>query len=302
MRNQKIKITKLGTCDIYIVEANPIVFKGILYRFEYIRFKRENTSQRYRHNHAGDSYFRFVEVETGRVLPGFGRGLHMGNAFVWNERVYVTAVENWGGERFYQLESGDMEHWSQPRVILEDPEWEGYNTTICRDDNGFLLSFELGAPLNIVGKPFTMFFARSTDLQNWELLHDAVFGYDIYTGGPMLRYFAGWYYFFYLDGSYEKNFLQSVARSKDLKNWDFTPYHPVLDYHDNDRKIRGNFTPDEIEQINSAVDVNNSDMDMCEWKNKLYIVYSWGDQRGNEFLAEAEANCTEQELCESFFD
>ena len=209
-----IKIKKLGTCDIFIVEANPIVFKNKLYRFEYIRFDCGQAHRCYRHNHTGDSYFRFVEVKTGRVLPGFGRGLHMGNAFVWNDRIYVTAVEGWGKKRFYQIESDDLEHWTSPRIILENLTWEGYNTTMCCDNNGFLLAFELGAPLDIVGEPFTMFFARSTDLKNWEVLEDAVFGRDIYTGGPMLRYFAGWYYFFFLDGSYEKNFLQSVARSQ----------------------------------------------------------------------------------------
>jgi len=292
-------ITKLGTIDIFIIESNPVVFKGRLYRFEYIRNQIEG--QRYRFNNTGDSYFRFVDVENGECSEPFGCGLHMGNAFVWENRLYVTAVEGWGKSRFYQLESDDMKHWTPPRVILENPFWEGYNTSLCRDRDGFMLTFELGAPKELVGTPFTMFFAHSKDLKTWEYLPDAVFGRNMYTGGPMLRFFGDWYYFFYLDGSYEKGFLQSVARSKDLKSWEHTPCHPVLDYADNDRKIRGFFSTEEQELIRTAVDVNNSDMDMCEWKNGLYIVYSWGNQRGTEFLAEARAEYTEREFCEGYF-
>lgn len=296
----KPSITKLGTVDIYIVESNPVVFKGRLYRFEYIR--HDKNGRHYRFNQTGDSYFRFVDVENGELSEPFGHGLHMGNAFVWQDRIHVTAVEGWGKSRFYQLESDDMKHWTPPRIILENPLWEGYNTSLCRDRDGFMLTFELGAPAELVGEPFTMFFAHSKDLKNWEYLPDAVFGREKYTGGPMLRYFGGWYYFFYLDGSYEKGFLQSVARSKDLRNWEYTPFHPVMDYADDDRKIKGTFSPEELELIRSALDVNNSDMDMCEWKNGLYIVYSWGNQRGTEFLAEARAEYSEQEFCEGFFE
>ena len=41
---------------------------------------------------------------------------------------------------------------------------------------------------------------------------------------------------------------------------------------------------------------------MCEWKGDLVISYSWGNQRGKEFLALAKVrNATEREFCESFF-
>ena len=297
---RKISIVKRGTIDLDIIESNPIVFKGQLYRFEYIRFSSQE--KRYHKNDLGLSYFRFVNVSTGEILAPFAQNLHMGNAFVWQNRVYVTAVEGWGKSRFYQLESDDLVNWSSPRVILEDSAWQGYNTSLCRAEDCFVLTFELGAPLEIVNVPFTMFFAKSTDLNSWELIPDAVFGRDIYTGGPMLRYFRGWFYFFYLDGSYEQGFREYVARSRDLKDWVWSPRNPVLSYGDDDRKLSGNFTPQEMEKIRSAENINVSDLDMCEWRNKLYMVYSWGNQRGTEFLAEAEADCTEQEFCESFFD
>ncbi|MBQ6596741.1 MAG: hypothetical protein IJH79_04230 [Lentisphaeria bacterium] len=285
---ERVKIRKNGTVEIGIVEANPICFKGRLYLFESIR--------------TGEVYCRFLEPATGWTSPEFGHGLCMANAFVREDRIYVTAVKGSGTSRFYQLESDDMVHWTEPRVILEGPGWAGYNTSICRDGSGFLLTFELGKPEDLVHVPFTMFFARSTDLKEWKVIPDAVFGRDIYTGGPMLRHFGDWYYFFYLDGSYEKGFRESVARSRDLKNWEWSPRNPILDFSDDDRKLHSRFSDEEQELIRSAEDINNSDMDMCEWDGKLFIVYSWGNQRGTEFLAFAEAEGTEKSFCESWFD
>lgn len=292
-------IRKLGTVDCDIVEANPIVWQGRLLRFEYIRDR--NAEKGYYANTSGTSYFRFVDQETGEILPAFGHGLHMGNAFVWEDKVYVTAVENWGKSRFYQLESSDLINWSTPKLILENPRWRGYNTSLCRAGDRFILAFELGAPAELVNVPFTMFFAESTDLQNYRWIPDAVFGREIYTGAPMLRYFDGFYYFFYLDGSYEEGFQTFVARSTDLKNWEWSRKNPVLSYGEEDRELLGEFTPSLKERIAKAENINASDMDMCEYKGKLELVYSWGNQRGMEFLSRAQADMTEKDFCEYFF-
>lgn len=296
-----IRLKKLGTFDIFIVEANPIVFKGRLWLMEYIRWERPD--KRYRFNETGDSYFRFLDLSDMKtVTSSFGRGLHMGNAFVAGDRVVVTAVENWGKGRFYQMESTDLVHWTEPRVILENPAWQGYNTTMCRAEGRYVLSFELGAPLDRVGTPFTMFFAESSDLVNWKVVEGAKMGQDIYTGAPALKHHAGWFYFFHLEGSYEEGFETRVMRSRDLFAWDRSP-HVVLGYDPWDKMIhpRADFSDSEKAYIAGAKDVNASDLDMCEHGGKLLCFYSWGNQRGNEFSALAEADCTEREFCESFF-
>lgn len=292
-------IRKLGTVDCDIIEANPVVWQGRLLRFEYIR--HQNDGRHYYCNFSGHSYFRFVDQQTNEILPAFGHDLHMGNAFVWQDRMIVTAVENWGKSRFYQLESTDLIHWTEPRVILENPAWQGYNTSVCRADDRFVMVFELGAPLDIVKNPFTMFFAESTDLVNWQVIPGAVFGQEFYTGAPMLRYFDGFFYFFYLDGSYENGFTTFVVRSKDLKNWESSSKNPVLVYDEDDRKILGEFTPAFRQHIATAANINASDMDMCDFGGKLEITYSWGNQRGVEFLARAQADMNEKAFCEYFF-
>lgn len=294
-----IPIHKLGTVDCDIVEANPVVWRNRLLRFEYIRW--QSPEKHYHGNCSGQSYFRFVDVADGETMPPFGIGLHMGNAFVWQDRMVVTAVEDWGKSRFYQIESTDLIHWSEPRRILEGAGWEGYNTTLCRAGDRFVMAFELGAPRDLVGVPFTMFFAESADLVHFRVIPGAVFGRDFYTGGPMLRWFNGFYYLFYLDGSYEQGYRTCVVRSRDLRSWQWSPVNPVLDYGEEDRRLHGVFTPQQERKIKNAVNINASDLDMCYFEGKLRLVYSWGDQRGTEFLAIAEAEADEAKFCESYF-
>ena len=297
-------IHRLGTLALDIVEANPVVFRGEPWLFEYIRNRDSGKDW----NTGKSSFFRFRSLtDIHRFTAPFGHGLHMGNAFAAPDgRIVVTAVEGWGKSRFYQLESStDLEHWSEPRVILEDPAWEGYNTTVCQADGRFVLAFELGAPLEIVQNPFTMFFAESSDLREWHLIPGALFGQDRYTGAPTLRWHDGFFYFFHLEGSYDAGFATVVARSQDLRQWEWGR-RSVLERSRDDRELlpaaAQDFTPEQLLKIATAVNINASDLDLCDFNGKLRMCYSWGNQRGTEFLALAEADCTEHDFCLSFFD
>lgn len=89
---QRPRIVKLGTIDCDLVETTPVVFKRKLYRFEYVRIK-------YEANKTGDSFFHFIDHETGAATPAFAKGFHLGSAFVNNDSVkdlvewYVTPHE-----------------------------------------------------------------------------------------------------------------------------------------------------------------------------------------------------------------
>ena len=97
---------KLGTIDCDLVETTPIVHGGRLYRFEYVR-------QRYWGNQTGDSYFRFVDHDSGEPTAPFARGYHLGNVFVDGDRktLYVTGANAWDGERIDIFASRDMRRW-----------------------------------------------------------------------------------------------------------------------------------------------------------------------------------------------
>ena len=73
-------IQKTGTIDCDIVEANPVVWKGELLIFEYIRGVDNRGRQRCYFNNSNVSYFRFRNTTDNSFSLPFGFGLPMGNA------------------------------------------------------------------------------------------------------------------------------------------------------------------------------------------------------------------------------
>lgn len=49
------------------------------------------------------------------------------------------------------------------------------------------------------------------------------------------------------------------------------------------------------------MNLNNSDIDFCEYHGELLINYSWGNQQGTEFLAEAVFPGTEKQFLRGWF-
>jgi len=272
-------IIKTGTIDRDLAEVTTVVFKNKLYRFEYV-------NPGYWDNHTGDSYFRFIDHETGKPTKSFAKGFHMGSAYIYNDTAYVTCVDHWDGERIYIFSSADLENWDQ-RLAIELPGFGMFNTSLTRDDNKFVLMFEIGKPEKEAGVPFTAHFATSTDLKKWEVLSsDHNYAKDRYTAPHCLRYLDGYYYDFYLE---EHNGYETrVVRSKDLIHWESSPLNPVLKASADDRKIANDNIPRDIfKSIGNAEDCNNSDIDFCEFNGKIWITYAWGNQRGIVYLAEA---------------
>ncbi|MBI2423526.1 MAG: hypothetical protein HYV27_11915 [Candidatus Hydrogenedentes bacterium] len=290
------EITKLGTIDVDLVETSPVVFNGKVYRFEYVR-------QGYWNNKTGDSYFRFVDHESGAYTPAFGKGHHLGSAFVDQETgtAIVTAVNIWDGERIEIFTSRDLQTWESWNALTL-PGYGMFNTSLCKADGKYVLMFEVGKPAEVAGNPFTARFATSTDLKTWALTAaECTYSKDRYTAPHALRYHKGYFYDFFLEainGGYE----QFVVRSKDLIHWESSPLNPVLKASDADKIIVNKALPPDLqERVKNAVNLNNSDIDFCEFNGKLVINYSWGNQQGVEHLAEARFDGTEAEFLEGWF-
>ncbi|MGI5868206.1 MAG: hypothetical protein ACOX9C_02000 [Kiritimatiellia bacterium] len=298
-------IQKLGTYDIAIVEANPIVWRGELHIFEGIRGELRFPGHSHWQNERNDSYCRFRKVADNSFSPPFGHGMNFPSAYVVPGADRVVVTGNRGGDHeFLQTESDDLVHWTEPRAIFGGEGWKGYNTSVCRDAdrNRHVAVFELGAPKELVGVPFTMFFAETEDFNTWQVIPGAIYGFDFYTGGPMLRWHGGFYYLFHLNGSYEDGFETHVVRSRDLKDWEPGKKNPVLAPGSDDKKTTPVFPPQFREYLAGAANCNASDLDMVEHGGNIEMFYSWGNQRGNEFSARAVVyGMTERTFCESLF-
>ena len=84
--------------------------------------------------------------------------------------------------------------------------------------------------------------------------------------------------------------------------WESSPLNPVLVASEQDRAIANpKLTGDQRRKVAGAVDLNNSDVDFCEFRGRTVITYSWGNQQGTEFLAEAVYNGTLASFLRGFF-
>src|SRR5262245_8281437 len=288
-------IKRLGTLDLLMVETTPVVFKDRLYRFEYVR-------DNYPANETGASYFRFLDVATGKTTPAFARGRHLGCALVEGDTAYAFGVDRWGGSRITAFRSRDLEKW-EDHLALRLPGWELFNTSVCKADGRYVMAVEVGGPKEVVGVPFTTFFAESKDLLTWKLLpQECVYAKEKYTACPALRYLDGYFYMVYLEARPGPAYESHIVRSRDLKRWESSRLNPVLAFSDEDRSIANpKLTADQRAAVARAKDINNSDVDLCEFKGKTVIYYSWGNQQGKEFLAEAVYEGTLASFLRSYF-
>lgn len=288
-------IRKLGTLDCDMVEATPIVFHGRLYRFEYVR-------ARYKHNKTGASYFRFVDVDSGEPTPAFAKDYHLGSAYVHNDTVFVYGVNDWRGTEIQAFWSKDLKTWSS-QLALTLPRWGIYNNSVCKGPEHYVMAIELGEPPKEVGVRFTIRFAESDDLLNWRLTSPkCVYAKDRYTACPALRVLDDNYYMIYLEAKPGPTYEPHIVRSQDLIHWQSSPFNPVMHFSADDKKIaNAKLTAEQQEYIAKAVNINNSDLDLCEFQGRTIIYYSWGNQRGTEFLAQAIYDGTLEDLFRGFF-
>ena len=304
-------IRKLGTIECNnIVETTPLIWKGELYRFEVVRRKSFTAGTVSQHWSDLDDApcLRFVHVRSNTSTPLFAEEHTFGFPYVVGDTMHVvTGVgRNWGADTLDLLRSDDLVNWEKYGQI-HLPGWKIYNMNIAEKDGIYTLLIEISEPAEEAGCPYTFRFLQSREMTNWELLPSQyVFQKDRYSGSPSLYTFEGdpYYYVGYLEGYPEYRFAQSLARSKDLINWEYSPINPILMYNEfEDKQIASAFlSPSDRKRVAEALDTNNSDMELCEYLGRTLIYYSWGDQRGTEFLAEAWYDGPMHELMLAFFE
>ena len=294
-------IKKLGTIGVDTVETTPIVFNGILYRYESDRVSK------------GCSWF--VEHDTGRTTTPFAHGWIFGSAFADGGTMYVTGTRSHpNSTEVHMFVSTDpsLAKW-QDYAALQLPGYGIFNTSICNAKDKYVMAFEIDKPAAEAGVAFTIRFATSTDMRHWLVTPaDCVYSKDRYTAAPAIRYQDGWYYLFYLEairagyenrgGSGGFGFETYVVRSRNLVRWELSPLNPVLRATADDRLIANpKLAQAQRQRIAKAVDANNSDLDFCEYQGRVILNYSWGNQLGVEHLAEAVYEGSQADFLRGWF-
>lgn len=278
-------------------EVTPFVFNNKLYRVEnwpkYFDIPGASPQTRFM-----EDCLRIYDLEKDRIVSTFMTGYSFGYLFTWEDRFYVYAARHdpdapW---RYYtaidMCYSDDLVNWSEPQqVIHAQPGEHLFNTAVCWDGNRFVLLYETDDP---TWPAFTFKYCEGTDLANWTLVPEAIYGRDKYVGGPALYFENGYYYTLYLQdlkGTWETR----ITRSRDLINWQDAPddrpflsRDPDYVWHDDIRNI-------------DVPEVNASDAELCYYKGKTIVYFGGGDQQHWGDSQRAEFEGTPAQLLEHFY-
>lgn len=263
-------LTKVPVAFPTGMENTPVVFKGQPYLVDDNRPGGSKAK-------GEDAYLFIIDLTTGQEVARFGKGHSFVSAFVNDAELNVFATEFTDfGEVIHtkcinRFTSTDLKTWAQETVLTRDGDEQFFNTSVCRDDQGYLMAYESNVPVQ-----WCFRFARSTDLAHWEKIAGLEFA-DVegktVCANPTIRYFAPYYYVVYGVHSYQKGpwafyayqlpetkYVTAVARSKDLVTWEVSPARaPMLEP-----------CPGE--------GINNTDADLFEYEGHTYVYYATGDQ------------------------
>ncbi len=302
MQNSYPEIKKLGACSPY-GEMTPFVFGGILYRLELTDDTRGLDPE--------DESIGFLirEVESGKVISRGGKGHYYFSGLADGDVFYIFCVESkkggFSGDTVKLFTTRNLIDFEE-RVLFRREGFNFFNTAPARDEKGFMLAVEANEPAELVGVPFTCFFSRSSDLVSWEHLpDDTAFPRNRYIGGPCMKYSDGWYYLFGVTELPCARYTNYLYRTRDFYIWEVGKYNPFLMPSNEDKLISpraADFTQDFLESIKNGFNIDNSDVDLCDYRGKTYINYSVGNQLGFYYMCEAEYDGTMSELLSRFFE
>ena len=234
-----------------------------------------------------DAYLYIDDLQTGMEVARFGTGHSFVSAFVNGSELNVFSLEFTDFGRIMnstgidRMSSTDLKNWKTEKVILPEGAEHLFNSSVCRDEKGFLMAYESDKPVQFCFK-----FARSVDLSNWKKLENLIFtGVNHeYSACPVIRYIKPWYYVIYLHAATEghKGWISYLARSADLAEWELSPYNPIL-------------------EAESGEGINNSDVDILEYKGRTYLYYATGDQETWGTVRVAMYDGSEKEFFERHF-
>jgi hypothetical protein len=276
----KKELTKLpGVIGNDVTESTPLLYQGRPILFHSRRPIKPGPI---------DQIYLFLkDVESGKELARFGQNHSFGSAFVNGDEIHVFASEvtneDWVRNIYhFSSKDKDLKTWNRELAIAGVGGEHLPNSSVCRDDQGYLMAYESDIPLG-----FCVKFARSKDLSKWQKIDGLTFagvGGEQYSACSVIRYFKPYYYMIYLHAAIpgHNGWVSFLARSKDLETWQLSPKNPILEAGEGEGS-------------------NNSDVDLIEIDGKTYVYYTTGDQATWGELKQAVYPGSMQEFFEGYF-
>lgn len=223
-----------------------------------------------------DAYLFITDLTTGQEVARFGKSHSFVSAFVNGAELNVFATEftDFGDvintKRINRFSTTDLKAWKQELALAREGAEQFFNTSVCRDDQGYVMAYESDIPVK-----WCFRFARSKDLSRWERIPGLEFA-DVQgqsaCANPTIRYVRPYYYMIYgihrdklprIPYHYSLSttkYATFIARSKDLAVWELSS------------------TPAPMLDPSPGEGINNTDADLFEHGGNTYLFYATGDQ------------------------
>ena len=247
-----------------------------------------------RNDKAKQFFLTINEYGSGKKIShDFGEGLSLASAYVDGNTLYVFGTKDWtkyGESAIYQIKSDNLKDFSEPMLIYKAKEGQRiFNTSVTK--NIKTGKFAMAIEVDETGfTPFSIQFLLSDDANIWEMDESNVFGKEIYVACPTLKYVEGYYYLLYgVEDFYDPNckdckkYITKISRSKDLYKWESSAI-PFL-----------------IPLTDGSEGLSAADVDMAEYNDKTYILYSISDQSTWGSMKSATFNGATERLFNIFF-
>ncbi len=218
----------------------------------------------------------------------FGKNSGFYSVYCENDTVYAFATSK---NNVYLYTSEDLEHWTTGKIVLTFPEnFKLFNTAVCKGSDGYVIAVECGyakdadgkdMPNEYIGSGFTEFFAKSEDLENWNLLpFEQAYTPRRYNACPAMEFCDGYYYMICLEELPALRYAPYIYRTKDFETWEIGFYNPLFvpSIEDLSPKKGVEIPQEMIDDGFKHLNTNNSDIDLCEFEGKTYIFYCSGNQ------------------------
>jgi len=201
----------------------------------------------------------------------------LGCAFVENNTLFIYGTTGWvEGFTHIDMMQVELDPMNPTQIVKKvgqiEKIWDAkkdqrlFNMSVCQGspDHQYIMAYETEEKGKV---NFSVRFAKSRDLKTWESI-GTIFHPEIYAACPTIRFINGYYYILYLR-SVGKYYIEFISRTKDFLTFE--------DFSGN-----AQYGP-EIQVLSSVrcpyEGINNSDIDLVEFKGMTFMVYADGDQR-----------------------
>ncbi|MDW7658573.1 MAG: hypothetical protein SCM11_15505 [Bacillota bacterium] len=235
-----------------------------------------------------------VDAATGETSKPFGHGNFYFSGYCEDDIVYAFCSRRNQISLFW---SDDLVSW-QNKVILTMPaRFAIANTSVCKGNNHYVMAYECARAVGIldepidpdVGHPYTEFFATADNLMDWTMMpFSCAYTKERYNACPAIRYADGHYYMICVEALPLARYAPYIYRTEDFVTWEIGLHNPILMFSKEDRRLKPGIrlSPEIEAQLPHYMNINNSDVDLCEFSGITHIYYLTGNQLGFAVMCE----------------